>query len=204
MTLPTPYYSRDGITIYHGDCREILPHLKADVVISDPPYGVGYAEWDADIPDLRWLELARESAPVVLFTPGNGIQYRYPAPDWTLAWARPGSVQHAANKCFSHWEPILVYGKNPMKVDCRVFSPNGDEQTWGHPCSKPLSVMRWLVAEGCQDGGTILDPFMGSGTTLVAAKLEGRRAIGIEIEERYCEIAAKRLSQGVLNFEAAQ
>jgi DNA modification methylase len=140
-------------------------------------------------------------APIVIFTPGNGSQYAYPKPDWTLGWFRPGSVQRAAGGGFSHWEPLLVYGKNPMPFDAKEFIANTGEGGNGHPCAKPLPVFKWIVSAASPTDGLIVDPFMGSGTTLRAAKDLGRRAIGIEIEERYCEIAAKRLSQEVLDFK---
>jgi len=193
-----PYYDKDGITIYHGDCIRVLkliPPGMVDLVVTDPPYGVGYAEWDDDIQPLEWLNMCIRKVPLVMFTPGNGSQYKYPAPSWTLCWARPGSVQRAGGGGFSHWEPILVYGKNRMQVDFKMFSPNADDQNHGHPCSKPLSVMRWLIGDASKQGDLVLDPFMGSGTTLVAARELGRRAVGIEINEEYCEIAVKRLAK---------
>lgn len=198
-----PYYEHAGITIYHGDCLDVLPGLGAvDLVVTDPPYGVGYAHWDSAVPPMTWLEWSRANARLVVFTPSNGSQYLYPPPTWTLCWARPGSVQRAFGGGFSHWEPILVYGdRNPYDVDCRVFPPNTGAGKTGHPCPKPTRLMTWLIS-GSGFSGTVLDPFAGSGTTLIAAKDLGRRAIGIEIEERYCEIAAKRLSQEVLPLPA--
>lgn len=199
-----PYYQDDYCTIYNGDCMEILPKLDhgggVGLVLSDPPYGVGYAEWDNGIPSFEWLTWARKNAKLVVFTPGNGSQYKYPEPNWTLAWARPGSVQRAFGGGFSHWEPIMVYGKNPYDVDCKVFPPNTFAGKIGHPCPKPLFLMTWLIS-GSKTEGIVLDPFMGSGTTLRAAKDLGRKAIGIEIEEKYCEIAVKRLQQEVFDFK---
>lgn len=122
-----------------------------------------------------------------------------PPPAWTLCWARPGSIQRAGGGGFSHWEPILVYGKNPFDVDFKIFPANTMAGDLGHPCPKPLKLMTWLI-EGSKAEGLILDPFMGSGTTLRAAKDLNRKAIGIEIEEKYCEIAALRMSQEVFNF----
>eukprot|EP00919_Chromeraceae_sp_WS-2016_P011436 GHVR01026694.1.p2 GENE.GHVR01026694.1~~GHVR01026694.1.p2 ORF type:complete len:119 (-),score=22.53 GHVR01026694.1:329-685(-) len=99
------------------------------------------------------------------------------------------------------WEPILVYG-------CKGFGRDGvtatiSPQPFDHPCPKPLKLFAWLIRKATGEGDTILDPFMGSGTTLRAAKDLGRKAIGIEIEEKYCEIAAKRLAQEVLPFDDA-
>lgn len=201
-----PYYQRDGITIYHANSREVLPSLRADAVVTDPPYGLDFQGegWDAGIPSW-WLRLARECAPLVAFTTAPTTVWAYPCPDWVLCWSRPGSTSRTAYGGFNHWSPVLVYGRGSWSPDhlrlpdiVRVNENAGID----HPCPKPESLMRWLVNGSCRDGGTVCDPFMGSGTTLVAAALEGRQAIGIEIEERYCEIAAKRLDQGVLPFTA--
>ena len=196
--VPKPYYQDDAVTIYHGDCQSAISGLMGgvDLVIADPPYGVGFAEWDAIVPDFGWLHAARNCG-LVLVMPGNRNQWSYPRPDWCLSWARPGSVQRADGGGFSHWDPVLVYGKNTFDVDCKVFEPSSDGQMIGHPCQKPMRLLRWLVS-GSKTTGIVLDPFMGSGTTLRAAKDLGRKAIGIEIEERYCEIAAKRCAQEVL------
>lgn len=193
----TPYYSEGGITIYHVDCREILPEVSAEAVVTDPPYGVGFAGWDGEVP-LWWLDLARACSPMVVFTTAPTTLWDYPRPDWVLCSARPGSTSRSAFGGFNHWTPVLVYGKGAWspdihtQPDCvRVVQNRGLD----HPCPKSLSLMTWLVRGTT---GRVVDPFLGSGTTLEAAKNLGREAIGIEIEERYCEIAAKRLAQGVL------
>lgn len=196
-----PYYEHAGITIYLGDCREILPHLpKVDAVITDPPYGVGLSTWDRSVPRPQdWLYWAIANSETVYVTPGNGQVLLYPQPTWTMAWFRPGSVQRVREGVgFSHWEPILVYGAMVAPVDAKQIKAIPQPDGAGHPCPKPYELLQWLISTG--DFATILDPFMGSGTTLVAAKNLGRKAIGIEIEERYCEIAAKRLSQEVFDF----
>ena len=203
MSLPAPYYQDDAVTIYHGDCTAIMAGMEtasAGMVFADPPYGVGYAEWDRSVPDMAWLDEARRISWLVLVTPGNRNQHKYPPPSWTMAWARPGSVQRADGGGFSHWEPILLYGSNPFDVDCRVFPPSSGNQPDGHPCPKPRHLLDWLIS-GSKTIGTIIDPFCGSGTTLVSAKDLGRKAIGIEIEERYCEIAARRCAQEVMELK---
>jgi DNA modification methylase len=198
-----PYYERDGITIYHGDCRDILPHVKADCVVTDPPYGIGFAAqptkwqrragavkeaWDNEAPS---LDVVVRAAPFACVWGGN--YFGLPAARGWLAWIKPdappsmGSVELA-------WTNV---DQNARHIQVSIGATNAER--CGHPTQKPLAVMRWCI--GLMPPGTILDPFMGSGTTLVAAKLEGRKAIGIEIEERYCEIAAKRLAQGVLDFQ---
>ncbi len=196
-----PYYSEAGITIYHGDCREILPTLpKVDLVLTDPPYGMKKAAWDMQIvPVESWLTMARSMAPVALFAGVKGM-YDYPKPDWIMAWVRLGSVQRIGSlRGFNNWEPILVYGLESLDNDV-ISIPNASDID-GHPTPKPLKLITKALHR--LPSGTVLDPFMGSGTTLRAAKDLGRQAIGIEIEERYCEIAAKRLAQGVLDLTEA-
>lgn len=206
MTLPTPYYSEGGITIYHGDCREILPYVKADCVVTDPPYGLGALmerpgpgqwsklwgdgapAWDAHAPDFLPALVAGYEHAIVW----GGNYFSLPPRRGWLVWdkiVREFSSSHCELAWSTLDQPVRAYS-----------SSHGQLATEGkqHPTQKPLELMRWCIR--FMPPGVILDPFMGSGTTLVAAKLEGRKAIGIEIEERYCEIAAKRLAQGVLDF----
>lgn len=189
-----PTWEREGVQLYLGDCLSILPTLgKVDAVVTDPPYGMNKGEWDASIPE--WMPLVGDM-PVATFCGVVGMR-DYPTPDWIGAWVREASTQRNGRlRGFNNWEPILFYNIESLLNDV-IREPNIHEET-GHPTTKPTRLMMRLVER--MDANTILDPFMGSGTTLVAAKLEGRRAIGIEIEERYCEIAAKRLAQGVLPF----
>src|SRR3990167_4837541 len=109
-----PYYGpHNGITIYHGDCREVMPLVLdgVDLVFADPPYGVNFAEWDSTVPDVAWIDIPRSAGILVMVTTGDRNHYAYPRPDWTAAWARPGSIQRADGGGFSHWEHILIYGK---------------------------------------------------------------------------------------------
>lgn len=197
-----PYYQDDSVTIYHGDCREWMP--KVDAVITDPPYGLDFrgAEWDSEIP--AWLDLAKNAAPVVIFTTAPLTMWQYPEPDWVACWARPASNSRATSGGFNHWSPILVYGKVKLPTDLLSLHAiaNATPKWIKHPSPKPERLMRWLVEYGSPQRGTVLDPFMGSGTTLLAAKALGRRAIGIDIEEQYCEQAAIRCSQEVLGLIA--
>jgi DNA modification methylase len=207
-----PYYEHGGITIYHGDCREILPSIaRESVCITDPPYGVGetYASF-RDTPsslrllvDSTWHHIA--ACKRVALTPGVKYHRLWPEPTWTLSWVTP-----AGTGCgpwgFCTWQPILVYGDDPYLSAGKGSRPDSLVQTEsseknGHPCPKPIGVWTWVVQRVSLPGEPIVDPFLGSGTTLEVAKLLGRRAIGIEIEERYCEIAAKRLQQEVLPLE---
>lgn len=199
MSLPTPYYQDDACTIYHGDCREILPLLPVvDLVLTDPPYGVMFKnhEWDLEIPQIA-VQLATDTTPAIIITPPTQ-QWVFPQPDWVACWYRPASSSRTAFGSFNHWSPILFYKckpPSPDTVNLHAIS-NAYPKGFGHPCPKPEALMLWLLAS--QDAQTILDPFMGSGTTLRAAKDLGRKAIGIELEEKYCEIAANRLRQEVL------
>ncbi len=199
--------------IIQGDCLEVLRTLPAgsvDAVVTDPPYGIGesYSSFDdtkdavaslvnSVIPELRRV------AKVVLVTCGNGNQHLYPTPDWTLAWVEKAGA--GMNRWgFTCWQPILAYGKNPhlaRRMGCRpdVFMGNGERGSCeGHPCPKPLGVIKWMIdrATAVPDT-TILDPFMGSGTTGVACVQTGRKFIGIEIDPGYCEIARRRIADAV-------
>lgn len=233
MSTISPYYADEAVTLYHGDCREVLPSVEADVLITDPPYGVGLVTktsdyrggafdggeslqasvlYDDDPEAIR--ALIREVIPPALDACGRGLVFSGPA--MLFAYPEPAAIgcvftPNGAGRSpwgFQCSHPVLYYGKDPYLADGKGSRPNGfrteqpNREAFDHPCPKPLLWMEWAVDRASRAGETILDPFAGSGTTLVAAKRLGRRAIGIEIEERYCEIAVKRLAQGVL-FEAA-
>jgi len=210
-----PYYEHAGITIYHGDCLEVLPGLAAvDAVVSDPPYGMAWdgrvsrgvngtgkpgptkhydcsiAGDDEPFDPAPWLEFPR----VVLFG-SNHYSQRLPV-GTTLVWIK--RLDGGFGSFLSDAE--IAWMKGGHGVYCfRDLSAQGESSERKHPSQKPIPLMKWCI-EKAGGEGTILDPFMGSGTTLRAAKDLGRKAIGIEIEEKYCEIAAKRLSQEVLDF----
>lgn len=217
-----PYYEHAGITIYHGDCRDFC--LYADVVLTDPPYGVGlsasrpekmrkhagetYTFGDDSEEYIRQVcvpaivNLLNRLQRVVL-TSGTRCMWLYPRPTtvWCLYW--PNGAGRGRWSAFNCWQPVLCYGVGPQRVGAipDTFMTTEQAEWNGHPCPKPLPLWKRLLAATSSPGETVLDPFCGSGTTLVAAKDLGRKAIGIEIEEKYCEIAAKRLSQEVLDFE---
>jgi DNA modification methylase len=195
----------EGVTLYLGDCREILPTLgKVDAVVTDPPYGIGeeYESFDDTIDNLRLLIAAaipslREIADRVVITSGNGAQYDYPKPNWTMAWVTPAGAG-SGPWGFSCWQPILCYGKDPFLSAGKGRRPDVIEHTEsseknGHPCPKPIRFMQRLLERTSFRGQTILDPFMGSGTTGVAAVKLGRKFIGIEIEPKYFDIACRRI-----------
>ena len=225
MSLPKPYYEDGSVTIYHGDCRELLPDIEADVLVTDPPYGVefkgkrtkhttkftgGYASTKDDsavlaeliLPTIRHLLKGR-----AVVTPGVRNLFAYPEPSHIGAIYYPSGAG-MSRWGFLCWQPILFYGPDPHLTDGKGSRPDSFTTTVaaeknGHPCPKPLETMAWLINRCSREGETILDPFMGSGTTLRAAKDLGRKAIGIELEERYCEIAAERCSQEVLDLGMA-
>lgn len=214
LLVLTPYYDDGQVRIFHGRNQDVLPELDpADLIFADPPYGVDIEYGDSYVDEGGdayggWLSPIAQSlpssAPCVLVTPGIWNVWRWPSSQWMVAWTKPGSTRRSSIGGFNEWEPILVYGKGPKRVyqdqirlpDCvNHASDSGD-----HPCPKPLRLLHWLVGQFSEPGATVVDPFMGSGTTLRAAKDLGRHAIGIDVEERYCEIAAKRMAQEVLIF----
>ena len=222
----TPYYTEPGIEIYHGDCREILPTLgKVDLVLTDPPYGMNL---DTDFSGMKSKMFkgktgGKKYEPVI----GDDKEFD-PAPYMDSIAANEQiwfGADYYADKLpkggsWSIWDKRLsesadkmygscfetIWSKRPHKRTIYRVKFAGifgmekqDVSTRVHPTQKPLALMARIITELAKSPpGAILDPFMGSGTTLRAAKDLGRKAIGIEIEERYCEIAVKRLRQEVL------
>ena len=192
--------------LYLGDCREIAPTLERPAaVIADPPYGIGrdgeegdahrkayaFGGWDAQRPSpegLRWLAGAADA--VVIWGGNYFADVLPPTAKW-LVWDK-------GQRDFSLADAELAWTSRDKAVRCFNYS-RGEAARDGRvrPTQKPLALMRWCLSL-VPDAKTILDPFMGSGTTLVSAKLEGHHAVGIEINEAYCELAVKRLEQGVL------
>lgn len=227
MSLPKPYYDQDGITIYHTDCRDILPLLEPDsidLVLTDPPYGVDRVGWNDKAEDVRlseWVSQWLTVAPYALFSGMakgvwnlgqtlNGVCEIYRV----LVWHKPMVLNGGRANFTWHWEPIVFVGRIGTKAPWKPFyvsdvisvSPPAfrtHPENQPHNSQKPLMLMRTLIEPLTEVDGVILDPFMGSGTTLRAAKDLGRKAIGIEIEEKYCEIAVQRLAQQVLPLEVA-
>jgi site-specific DNA-methyltransferase (adenine-specific) len=219
MSLPKPYYEEGDedhrIVIYHADCREILPELEAgsvDLVLTDPPYGVEfkYASYKDTLD--AWRNLINMLIPWVRLNVHMAILpscqinqlkwiYTHHPPDWLICWYKgsPGQVAYIG---FNDWEPLLVYGKTKdLRMHDYFYAQPAAPWTNGHPCPKSTKWCQWLIKRAVGIGGAILDPFMGSGSTLLAGKNLNHSAIGIEIEERYCEIAAKRLAQEVFHFK---
>jgi len=207
-----PYYQDEYVTLYHGDCREVVPALGTfDLLLTDPPYGIGfkgkktrytkpkggYLSGDSDIGPGVVRECLKVCDRGIVFS-GVRLLHDYPKPqDIGCVYCPVGAGRGKWG--FACFNPILYYGKRPgSPVSPASFSSCAIAEANGHPCPKPIKWMTWCVEIGSRVGDTILDPFAGSGTTGVAAKLLNRKCTLIEMEEQYCEIAARRLSQGVL------
>jgi site-specific DNA-methyltransferase (adenine-specific) len=217
----TPYFDRDGVTLYHGDCLEILPTLTGvDAVVTDPPYGMkwntdstrfsggtsGAARYrgmgrddfgdiaadDQPFDPATWLDFPR----VILFG-ANHYAARLPV-GTTLVWLK--KADHLFGTFLSDAEIAWMKGGYGVYCFRKQFPPSSRIQEGGikgrtvHPTQKPIVLMRWCIERlKLKPNSLILDPYMGSGTTGVAALQSGHRFIGIELDERYCEIAAKRI-----------
>ncbi len=225
----TPYYDEDGITIYHGDCRDVLPTLsdRVDAVITDPPFfmpATHYASrktwprsWsDTSILSAFWRTIVDECVAVLkptghMLTFCNGDSYPVFYPEMyrrfdflkSLVWDKGhiglGRVWRNQHELViaARWKTSEFYDNGQTRSDViTVKVTPSNERT--HPVEKPVSLLTELIQPTTPEEGIVLDPFMGSGTTLEAAKRDGIRAIGIEGEERYCEIAVQRLAQQVL------
>jgi len=206
-----PYYSDDAVTIYHGDCRDILLTLTFDVVVTDPPYGIGYQQkietgrdWGTISGDgsdalARWVIEAVHPTPMLVFG-ANHFPSALPEPGRWVCWDK--RVVEAADRMLgSPFELAWMNGPDKAGFMYRiqhggVVNADGHGRRV-HPTQKPVTLMNRIIEDHFPTG-VIADPFMGAGSTLRAAKDLGRRAVGIEIEERYCAAAVARLAQEVL------
>ena len=232
VSLPKPYYEHAGIQIFHGDCYELLPELKAssvDMVLTDSPYAAaaatvttGFAreKWGGNWGDMSLVNLlASRVIGQPFLRPGHQVYwfcdlfsfaalmplfFRSFQLVQSIVWDKDTL---GVGGCYRKQTEFILYGRDndapkmgTSERDLIRLRPNYSEKQ--HPCAKPVELIYQLAA--ATEWECCLDPYMGSGSTLVVAKQLGRRAIGIEIEERYCEIAAKRLSQEVLSFGEAE
>ncbi len=220
MTLATPYYDEGGITIYHGDCRDLLPTIAAVAIVTDPPYGIGWTRSlnaargskahagivnDEDT-SMRDAALAlRPDLPAMVF--GSFYAPFPPNLKQVLVWPKPpdAGVVGSTTGFRRDAEPVFLVGPWPLRTIERssVLPPGAPSmksvtiRNPGHPHVKPVGLMRHLLK--CCPAGVVVDPFAGSGATLEAAAQLGRAAIGIEVDERYCELAARRFEQGTFD-----
>lgn len=249
--MNVPYFDDGTVTLYLGDCREVLPQLDvtADLVLTDPPYGETSLKWD------RWVDgwpTLTATATASMWSFGSMRMFldhsaEFTTPGWKLSqdiiWQKNAGTgltndrfkrihEHAVHWYLGAWRDVLhetprVRHLGPDQGQVRhsetdvphfggtranVWSDDGKRLMTSviysknmkgralHPTEKPLAVLEPLIRYACPPGGVVLDPFAGSGSTLDAARQSGRRAIGIEADERYAEAAARRLSQPVLEL----
>jgi DNA modification methylase len=224
--MTAPYYADEHVTLHHGDCREVTEWLAADVLVTDPPYGIGYRQggsrsWQgrrssqgkaftdvaSDLDTTARDEALKMWGPRPALVFGSWRQKRPEDIRQRLIWYKRNTNPALGGTPWSSAdEEIYVLGDgwvgprtlNVLSTDEARSSSGALSVKVGHPTPKPLSLMEQLVTY-CPPG-VLTDPFAGSGSTLVAARAQGRTAIGVEIDERYCEVIAKRLAQGVLDF----
>lgn len=221
--MSSPYYQDDAVTIYHADCREIVPTLgKFDLLLTDPPYGIGadaamatragkqpgaakapsahYVNfgWDSCAPTKSVLDLIISRASWHIIWGANHLG-NFPSATCWLVWDKLNGENNYAD-CELAWTSLK------MAVRRKAYLWHGmlrhDREPRSHPTQKPLPLFLWCITLAGDSAQTILDPFAGSGTTGRAAKDMGRTAVLIEREESYCEIAAKRMAQEVLPLTA--
>lgn len=211
-----PYYADDLVTLYHGDCRDILPAIAGDVLITDPPYGIGYRTPPSKHRPKSGMVVRGDEGP---FDPSHLLSFRRavifganhfadrlpPTPGWIVWDKRHGMPSNDQSDAELAWTNVLGSVRIVRVLwngGGSLLAENGAERCI-HPTQKPLRLMHGVLQLVSAPGETIIDPYSGTGTTLRAAKDLARRAIGIEIVERHCETAARRLSQTVLDFGGA-
>lgn len=248
-----PYYEQDGITIYHGDCMEVMPTLgQFDLAFTSPPYNMncptkpgggfaapkgeagkwsggaladGYADHGDAMPMDEYEDWQRHVLTELWEHTSGAIFYNHKPRPWLgevwlplrlnpdlplrqiITWARAGGINFSPSHFVPTYEWILVFARPEWRLRSKEASGAGDlwrvAQESGTPHPAPFPVALPARAIEAAAPSSVIDPFMGSGTTLRAAKDAGIPATGIELSERYCEIAAKRLAQGVLDFGGA-
>lgn len=214
----TPYYADESATIYHGDCREIAPSLSLapELTLTDPPYGVAYkAQARSGTPGLlqgqtvigddepfdpRWLlDFGRcvifgANYFAHLLLPGGWVVWSK-AQDNRWAYNTRSLAEVAWTNCHQY---VALF--NCYWAGSPLYRQGEERGSQLHPTQKPVALMSWIVERTTKSGDLVFDPYMGSGPVARACVSSGRRYVGIEIDEPYCEIAARRLSQGVLDL----
>ena len=200
------------VDLRQDDCIDVLEQMddkSVDLIFADPPYGnlTDYSSYEDTKDNLR--DLVEDVMPHILrvgkralITCGVANIHLYPEPTWILSWSTPAGTG-SSKWGFCCWQPILAYGKDPYlqnklgrrpdSLTLTVRSPKN-----GHPCPKPIEVMEWIVNRGSMPGETVLDPFMGSGTTGVACAKLGRDFVGIELDSDYFKIAQDRIMKAAI------
>lgn len=187
----------------------VMKGKKASVCLTDPPYGLGdtktaknnydrYSDTRSNLIDViaGFFPLAQSVAARIVLTPGNANVRLYQEPTWTMAWFTPAGVG-SGPWGFCCWQPILCFGKDPKLSSGRGRHPDALVHTeaaedLGHPCAKPIKFWSWLMQRVSEPGDLIYEPFCGSGTTMIAAEMEGRHAYCMELSEAYVDVIVKR------------
>lgn len=225
--MTKPYFECDSVTLWHGDCRDLLPSIwGCSLLLTDPPYGISYRSnhnsgW-RDPVRVKWTRY--ENFPGIIgddkpFDPSHVYQC---APLAAIFGGNYCASELGPSRCWIAWDKRVDTGSDNQS-DCELVWTNFDlpsriyRHLWRgiirageenvsvseklHPHQKPIGLLRFIIQYSGIERGPILDPYCGSGSTLIAARREGYPAIGIEIEERYCEVTAKRLSAERADFQ---
>lgn len=198
-----------GDSTVAADARVAVGGRTVAVCVTDPPYGLGdsvtaknkYDGYDDSTANLQavidgFLPVAMAITKVVVLTPGVKNHRRYPAPTWTMAWFTPAGTG-SGPWGFCCWQPILCYGKDPKLAkgkgsfpDALVHTESSEKNA--HPCPKPVNFWKWLFERVSEPGDCIFDPFLGSGTSLIAGEMSGRAVVGVERSPAYVDLSVSR------------
>lgn len=209
----SPYYQEDGITIYNCDCRDIINSIpKIDLTLTDLPYGLNI-EYESYSDSKENLQLiikdvfsdVVEKSKTVLTTVGTDNEKMFDYDSLFMIY-QPANASWYKNHGHMEHQPLLFWGEEPhasLKDKWVTIKMTEHAKKYNHPCPKPLKTWSKILLRGSANkSDLIFDPFMGTGTTLVAAKNLGRKAIGVEIEKKYCDIAIERLAQKeIFNYD---